>query len=61
MYTLTKMLDRKSLVAHQIPTLFGSLLVAEALYKFGSFALEAVAFLATWYVLDVVVSWFRRT
>lgn len=32
-------------------TLAMSLLIAEALYKFHSFTLEALAFLGTWYAL----------
>jgi hypothetical protein len=54
MYTLTRLLSRKALVRQQVPTLGGSLLVAELFYKFGSFTLEAVAFLGTWFVLDAV-------
>ena len=33
-----------------------SLLIAEFLYRFGSFTLEAVAFLATWYAGDAVLT-----
>lgn len=61
MYTLTRMVDQRSLLTHQAPTMFGSLLIAEIGYKFGSFTLEAVAFLVTWYVLDFLVSRLRQT
>ena len=37
------------------PTLVASLVVAEIFYKFGSFILEAVAMLATWWALTTVV------
>ena len=37
-----------------------SFVIASVFYKFGSFALEAVAFLATWFVLDAVVEGGRR-
>jgi hypothetical protein len=34
--------------------------VASVLYRFGSFALECLAFLATWFVFDVVAEMTRR-
>jgi hypothetical protein len=37
-----------------------ALVVAEFLFKFKSFTLECVAFLALWFVLDVLVEQFRR-
>ena len=40
--------------AVRLPGLALAFLVAEVFYKFDSFALEGVAFLATWLVLDVV-------
>jgi hypothetical protein len=36
----------------ELPPLAVSLIVAELLFKFGSFTLEAVAFLGLWYVLS---------
>ncbi len=30
-------------------------MIAELFYKFGSFTLECATFLATWFVLDVVI------
>lgn len=33
-----------------------SLLIAELFYKFHSFTLEALAFVATWYVLSALLS-----
>ena len=33
-----------------------SLVIAELFYKFHSFTLEALAFLATWYILSAVTS-----
>jgi len=56
MYTLTRLLSRKALLLQQLPTLGGSLLIAELFYKFGSFTLESLAFLATWFVLDALYS-----
>lgn len=41
--------------AIDLGTLVTSLLVADSLYVFHRFTLEAVAFLATWYVLRAAV------
>ncbi len=38
----------------EAPTLLISLVVAELFYKFGSFTLEAVAMLATWWLLSSI-------
>ena len=37
-----------------------ALLVAELFYKFGSFSLEGLAFLATWYAISGVVGMIAR-
>lgn len=55
MYTLLRAVSTRDLLFQQLPTLGGSFLIAEAFYKFGSFGLEALAFLATWLVLDALV------
>ena len=34
-----------------------SLVIAEVLYKFGSFILEASAFFITWYILGGIISY----
>lgn len=54
MYRLAKSRSARQLAAEQLPTLVGSMLIAELLYKFHSFTLECLAFLATWFVLDGV-------
>jgi len=41
-------------------TLGTALVIAEQLYRFHSFTLEALAFLGTWYALRKVASLFRR-
>lgn len=41
------------LTADRLPALFGAFLVAEFFFKFGSFTLECIAFLALWRVLDL--------
>lgn len=55
MYTLMRAMPLKQLLTEQFPIALISLVIAELFYKFHSFTLEAVAFLATWYVLDSVV------
>lgn len=52
MYEFVRVIPFRCLFVEQAPTLGVSVLIAEMLYKFHSFTLECVAFLATWYVLD---------
>jgi hypothetical protein len=54
-FQLLRTLSATDLAARQAPVFAVSFLLASFLYKFGSFALEAVAFLATWFVLDALV------
>ncbi|TAN58953.1 MAG: hypothetical protein EPN26_00770 [Rhodospirillales bacterium] len=54
MYTLLRTLSTRQLLLNQAPSLIGSLVIAELFYKFHSFLLETGAFLATWFVLDIV-------
>jgi hypothetical protein len=66
MYTLIKSVPLNKLLVIQAPVLIVSLLIAETFYKFHSFLLESIAFLATWFVIDLVVSfvsnlWRTRT
>ena len=44
------------LIGDHAPSAAVSIVIAELFYKFHSFTLECVAFLATWYVVDQVVS-----
>jgi len=53
MYTVAKTLGVQKFVKIETIPLAIALIVAEALYKFHSFTLEAIVFLATWYL----VSW----
>jgi hypothetical protein len=55
MFALISSLSRSQL-ARQVPVLGISIVIAELFYKFHSFTLEVVAFLATWYVIDAIVS-----
>jgi hypothetical protein len=54
-YTLIHSLALRQLILEEFPALAVSLVIAEQFYKFGSFTLECLAFLATWYVLDLLV------
>ncbi len=60
MYTLTRLIPLRQLLLEQAPALGASLLIAELFYKFHSFTLECVAFLATWYVLDAAIGFLRN-
>ena len=60
MYTLVKAIPLRNLVLEQAPALGVSLVIAEMFYKFHSFTLETLAFLATWFVADAAISLVRR-
>ena len=51
MYKTIALLPVRELLFVEAPAFGVSILIAEAAYKFHSFTLELVAFLATWYVL----------
>jgi hypothetical protein len=53
MYQLIRTLSTNDLLKRQLPAFATAFLVAEFFYKFHSFALECIAFLATWFVLDL--------
>jgi hypothetical protein len=55
MYTLIRSLPWQRLLAEQLPALAISLIIAEMFYKFHSFTLECIAFLATWFVIDALI------
>ncbi len=64
MYSFLSSLSVRRLLQEQVPTFTISFLIAELFYKFHSFTLECLAFLATWYLLDafrVFVSGMLRT
>jgi hypothetical protein len=52
MVTLIRALDRPTVALRQLVVFAAAFLVAEAFYKFGSFGLELLAFLATWAAFD---------
>lgn len=55
MYSLVRGEDVSGRLAREAPALAGSIAIAELFYKLGSFSLECVAFLATWFVLSALV------
>jgi hypothetical protein len=56
MYTLVQQSSVRTLLGVQGPALLSSLVIAEIFYKFHSFTLECLAFLATWGALDWLIS-----
>jgi len=44
------------LIGDHAPSAAISIVIAELFYKFHSFTLECVAFLATWYVVDQLIA-----
>lgn len=56
MYTLIRTLPLNQLLRTQLPAFAISLVIAEIFYKFHSFLLETAAFLATWFVIDCLIS-----
>ncbi|MQF69237.1 hypothetical protein FIM12_02735 [SAR202 cluster bacterium AD-804-J14_MRT_500m] len=60
MFTLFQSLSVRQLLIEQAPAVVGSMLIAEAFYKFGSFTLEVLAFLGTWYVINAAIKLIRN-
>ena len=61
MYELVRVVGLPAFLAREAPYFGASILIAQLFYKFGSFAPELIAFLATWYLLSWVGSaLFRR-
>ena len=60
MFELLRSSSLRQLLSRQAPALVLSLVVAEMFYKFGSFTLECLGFLATWFVLDALFALVAR-
>ena len=58
MHSIIRSLPLRALLLQEAPALGASLLVAELFYKFHSFTLECLAFLATWYALSGAAAFF---
>jgi hypothetical protein len=60
MHKFIKSMTTREILVEQVPAIALSMLIAEMFYKFHSFTLECLAFLATWYLLDVLISLVSR-
>ena len=60
MYSLLHQVGLRKALSAEVPSLFLSILVAEMFYKFHSFTLECLAFMATWFVFSYVLSLARN-
>jgi F0F1-type ATP synthase assembly protein I len=61
MYELVKQMRVRAFVAREAVPLIVSLVITELLYKFHSFTLEGVAFVATWYLISrLEAGWFTH-
>ena len=54
MYSLFRELSVQRIALEQAPVFLVSFFIANTLYKFGSFGLELVAFLTTWFLFDAL-------
>jgi hypothetical protein len=55
MYSLVRNLESRNVAIREGVTFAAAFVVAEVFYKFHSFSLECLAFLATWVVLSATV------
>ena len=60
MHTLIQKLGLIETLRAELPWLMASMFIAELFYKFHSFTLECIAFLATWYALSRVATVVKR-
>ena len=56
MYSLLRSLTDRYMATQQLLSFVASFAIAEFFYKWHSFMLETVGFLATWFVLDLALS-----
>jgi hypothetical protein len=60
MYTLIRTLGASTAARRELIPGAAAFAIAELFYRFHSFALECLAFLATWYLLSLVYSLLYR-
>ncbi|HXD99544.1 MAG TPA: hypothetical protein VN646_23520 [Candidatus Acidoferrum sp.] len=60
MYSLVRIMPVARLLREQVPAFLLAFVVAELFYKFHSFTLETLAFLATWGVIDAAIQVVRH-
>lgn len=56
MYNLIKSLTFQEALQIFVPSLGISIIIAELYYKLGSFTLECIAFLFTWYIIVNIIN-----
>jgi hypothetical protein len=56
MYTLIRHLNARDTLWTEVPALALALVLAEAFFRFHSFTLECLAFLATWLVFSTLAA-----
>jgi hypothetical protein len=54
-FQLVALIGKGDLARRQLPAFAVSFVAASLFYKFGSFALECLAFLATWFLIDAAI------
>jgi hypothetical protein len=52
--------DRLRLIVEEGPQFVGAMVIAETAYRFHSFSLECIAFLATWWLLSAGRCWIEN-
>jgi hypothetical protein len=60
MYSLLRQLPPRTLLLVQTPSFLAAFVIAEMFYKWHSFTLECFGFLATWFVLDFLITQIMR-
>lgn len=61
MYSLIRTNSLKAILERELLPFIGALIIAQLFFKWGSFALELVGFIATWYVLGFAVNLLLRS
>lgn len=56
MYTLLHTQGLRSVLAAELPSFIVSLIIAQLFFKWGSFALELLGFLLTWFAVSYLQS-----
>ena len=54
MFELIRSSSSRELFTRHMPGLLIAFVIAEMFYKWGSFSLECLGFLATWFVVDAI-------
>lgn len=60
MFELVRSSTLRELLSRQAPALVISIVIAELFYKLGSFTLECIAFLVTWFLVDWIIASLAR-